>query len=45
MVHLNKELHAEDERLDVLAQQTIERYHCGEFSYPSKRTMTTMQCH
>ena len=44
-VHLNEELRAEDERLDVLAQQTIEQYRHGEFGYPSKCTMTTMQCH
>ena len=32
-VHPNEQLRAEDERLDLLARQTIERYHCGEFRY------------
>ena len=32
-VHPNEQLRAEDERLDLLARQTIQRYHCGEFGY------------
>ena len=43
-VHPNEELRAEDDRLAILAQQTIKRYRRGEFDYFSTCSHTTLHC-